>query len=86
MVRLFRTGDGYVAYRGRLEGDEQPKPKPTKVRNKGGRKCHQSDDKVREIRRDHAKGESQASLARRFGLSKPAISLMVRGLSYRHVV
>jgi hypothetical protein len=44
-----------------------------------------TDDQVREIRRRHAGGEAQGTLAREFGLDKAAMSRLIRRETYRTV-
>lgn len=45
-----------------------------------------TEDSVREIRRRWAAGETQADLAREFGIKQGTISNVVRGYSWKHVV
>lgn len=45
-----------------------------------------SDDAVRDIRRCATRGESQRSLARRFGVGQTTIGEVIRGESWAHVV
>lgn len=52
-------------------------------RNRGNSKL--SDDQVERLRHEAHSGASQGELAERYGLSEPAVSLIVRGLSYAHV-
>ena len=52
----------------------------------GARARRFTDEQVREIRRRKRAGELQPVLAREYGVSQPAISLLVRGLTYAHVV
>jgi lambda repressor-like predicted transcriptional regulator len=44
-----------------------------------------SPDQVMNIRYAHATGTSQAALARRYGVSQPTISDLVRGRSWKHL-
>lgn len=44
-----------------------------------------TEDQVLEIRRRHAEGETQASLAIEFNYSSPRISDIIRRMSWRHV-
>jgi len=44
-----------------------------------------TEDTVRKIRHLHAAGKSQASIAKQFGVSQPAIGQIVQRATWRHV-
>ena len=44
-----------------------------------------TEESVREIRMEIARGESQRALAKRFGVSPPQISYIKNGLTWKHV-
>jgi hypothetical protein len=53
-----------------------------------GRRCSKAkltDAKVREIRRRHAAGETQADLCREFKITACPMSRLIRGLTWKHV-
>jgi HNH endonuclease len=60
-----------------------PPPRPPGKRGSGAKL---SDDQVRDVRRRIATGESQTSIAKRFGVDQVVISLIVRHKTYRDVI
>lgn len=53
----------------------------------GQRHAHSklNDEKVRDIRRRYAEGETGSSLAREYGVKQPAISSVIRRMTWAHV-
>jgi HNH endonuclease len=60
------------------------KPLPNRSRGESHRSAKLTAENVREIRARHSVGESCVQIARDFGVSRSAVSLIVRGKNWKH--
>ena len=82
--RTPKGEDHYLRIRSRLN----PRPKPPlrgRARGERGGNAKLTEADVRAIRDARARGESQATLSKRYGVGQTTVSAIVRGRIWRHV-